>query len=148
MLLLQGGYLLRERVPWRRSVPWTLDTLEYNPCGRVTLDEIKIMAPRAIHRPQRLTTDPKETRIMAAQHYQIAKPVNYKGQHYVLVKLHTVIRKDGVPVQIARWRSCCAECHQPFEFSQSLVQLGPPFNRRCQIHKRPGRRVRTGAEKR
>jgi hypothetical protein len=70
-----------------------------------------------------------------------AEPVFYKGQAYYALGSEPCIRKDGKPATLMRWRSRCAQCGEPFEFERSIKTPSVP-NRRCELHKRPGVRVR------
>jgi hypothetical protein len=65
----------------------------------------------------------------------------YRGQTYYALGTEPCIRKDGKPATLMRWRSRCARCGEPFEFKRSIKTPFVP-NRRCELHKRPGVRVR------
>lgn len=115
---------------WSATSTWTLEPGRANMTARA--DDVT--------RPRRLTTSPIGGRTMAAPRYHIGSFVDSKGQRYEMLGLKTHVRKDGVPIYLVRWRSHCAECNKPFEFTFTINEWKYP-NRRCQTHKNPGKRV-------
>lgn len=73
----------------------------------------------------------------------IGLALSIDGQRYEMISEVEHVRLDGEQTKLAMWRSECAECGQPFEFRCS--QLSLPENRRCELHKQPGKRVRDRA---
>lgn len=66
----------------------------------------------------------------------------YKGQFYTAVATLERTRRDGSTALILRWVSGCAACGAPFEITTPAASSKFEPNRRCQKHKRPGRRVK------
>lgn len=66
----------------------------------------------------------------------------YDGQRYVRIGEFKRARSDGTFATIIRWQSHCAQCGAPFEISTVAESSKWQPSRRCQIHKRPGVRVR------
>lgn len=66
----------------------------------------------------------------------------YDGQRYEFIAPRRYIRRDGTETFLAIWKSACAKCGAPFHFT--LPGEVPEFHpkRRCDLHKRPGQRVR------
>jgi len=60
----------------------------------------------------------------------------HEGQRYVAVGSRLHRKKDGAQTPLIQWRSHCATCGEPFEFSTCLQAPHP--NRRCPAHHRPG----------
>jgi hypothetical protein len=64
-----------------------------------------------------------------------------RGQVYECVSVRPYVRKDGVEVQLASWRSHCATCGEPFEFELTVEAWDREgFKgtvRRCKPHRRP-----------
>jgi hypothetical protein len=62
------------------------------------------------------------------------------GQRYEMLSVKEHACRDGHLTLLALWRSNCAECDCAFTFqAPSHVQ---PANRRCELHKAPGKRVK------
>lgn len=69
----------------------------------------------------------------------------YRGQVYRLVKVRPYTRRrDGTKTSILYFETACADCGALFLVStpESSVKFEP--NRRCQVHKHPGKRVKVG----
>lgn len=64
---------------------------------------------------------------------------DYRGQIYTFTGTVPYVRQDGVTIELLGWLSHCARCGEPFNFTSTPTG---GFNRRCQIHKAAGRRVR------
>jgi hypothetical protein len=77
----------------------------------------------------------------------LAPPLNpgdvriYKGQPYVLVGQRPCTTRFGRQITLDIWRSQCADCGAWFETARPSRAKRFKFNRRCQDHKAPGRRV-------
>lgn len=71
------------------------------------------------------------------------------GQTYLAGQEREHRRRDGQTTTLVEWRSNCADCGRPFTFWTTMPSTHFWPNRRCEIHKRPGVRVkqspRTGA---
>lgn len=67
----------------------------------------------------------------------------YRDQRYVLFEIRDHARADGSSTQLAVWISRCADCGGVFETITPAQSSRFQPNRRCQQHKRPGRRVRS-----
>lgn len=67
---------------------------------------------------------------------------DYQGQRYVEVDRRLRSRRDGSQSVLIVWQSLCPVCGEPFKFTtpERAEKFQP--NRRCQVHKRPGHRVR------
>jgi hypothetical protein len=70
----------------------------------------------------------------------------YKGQHYSLTGTVPHTCRDGRETELEVWRSTCANCGEPFDCMRPAKAKRFEPNRRCQKHKRPGQRVKGGAE--
>ena len=68
------------------------------------------------------------------------------GQRYVVVGSDRHVRTDGETVPIILWRSRCAECGEPFECRTGLKAQA--LNRRCEMHRRPGKAATAAGRKR
>lgn len=69
--------------------------------------------------------------------------IDQDGQMYVCERIVPHVRRDGVKIELAVWRSKCAECKQPFTFKRSQDPFAPfAPARRCAKHKRPGVKVK------
>lgn len=66
----------------------------------------------------------------------------YLGQQYLEVERFTRPRRDGSVSEIIVWQSACPECGTPFTCTTPATATTFKPNRRCQVHKRPGQRVR------
>jgi hypothetical protein len=66
----------------------------------------------------------------------------YRGQRYVVAGWFKRARRDGTEATILRWQSACAECGEPFIVTTPVASSKFEPSRRCQKHKRPGKRVR------
>jgi hypothetical protein len=66
---------------------------------------------------------------------------SYKGQLYELTRTEPYTRRDGTETHLAVWRLHCADCGEPLELQTPCKSSKFEPNRRCQKHKRPGRRV-------
>jgi hypothetical protein len=64
-----------------------------------------------------------------------------KGQPFTLTTVRPYTRADGEPSQLLEWEAPCWECGEPFTTSNTL-EGSSWLNRRCQVHRRPGARVR------
>ncbi len=67
-----------------------------------------------------------------------------RGQIYerTLDRLH--LTRDGRLVLVAGLRSRCATCGRSFEFTATEHAIAKGWvNRRCQVHKKPGSKVKT-----
>lgn len=65
--------------------------------------------------------------------------ITSNGQRYDLVGFDDHTKADGSLTKLARWRSECVTCGEPFETRCPSSRL--PDNRRCHAHRQPGRRV-------
>ncbi len=65
----------------------------------------------------------------------------FRGQTYECVAFQSHISRAGGTTVLAFWQSHCAECGAPFTLETGLFTKRFLPNRRCQRHKRPGRRV-------
>lgn len=67
----------------------------------------------------------------------------HAGQRYELGRCKTYLRPDGTVGWLDTFRSRCADCGAAFEFT--TLSGAPRFEpvRRCQKHKKPGKRVKT-----
>jgi hypothetical protein len=65
----------------------------------------------------------------------------HDGQRYELVGRIPHTCKDGRQTELLTWRSACARCGAPFEFTPPAGAAKFAPNRRCQKHKRPGGRA-------
>jgi len=72
-----------------------------------------------------------------------AETINYRGQLYERIGGRPYQCKDGRIVQLAEWRSRCANCSEPFSFSRPANSPRFNPNRRCQKCKRRGVRVKS-----
>lgn len=63
-------------------------------------------------------------------------------QQYTQMRIAPHVTRDGRTVQLAIWRSNCADCGATFE--TATLEKGKRFEpaRRCHLHRAPGRRVR------
>ena len=67
----------------------------------------------------------------------------FRGQTYRLVGSFVRARKrDGSEATILIWQSFCAQCGDSFTITTPAASSKFQPNRRCQVHKRPGQRVR------
>lgn len=67
----------------------------------------------------------------------------FRGQTYRLVGSFVRARKrDGSEATILTWQSFCAQCGDSFTITTPAASSKFQPNRRCQVHKRPGQRVR------
>lgn len=69
----------------------------------------------------------------------------YKGQVYRVIDTFERDRANGTVATIIVWVSECVECADSFTFSTPARSNKFAPNRRCQVHKRPGCRVKGGA---
>ena len=68
----------------------------------------------------------------------------HNGQAYEFVAPRRHIRRDGSETLLAIWRSHCPQCGEAFLSTTPAQASKFSPNRRCQVHKRPGHRVRIG----
>jgi hypothetical protein len=61
-------------------------------------------------------------------------------QPYKLVAIESYQRADGSPSSVLTWSVPCPECGDLFEVKSGLVCKAP--NRRCKLHRSPGRKVK------
>lgn len=66
----------------------------------------------------------------------------YHGQRYVAVAISPYQRRDGSKTALVTWQSNCPQCGQPFHCKTPILATKFQPNRRCQLHKRPGHRVK------
>jgi hypothetical protein len=66
-------------------------------------------------------------------------------QHYECVAIRPYQRGDGKMTKLAVWRANCPECGEAFEVICSISMIRGPLNRRCLLHRAPGKRVERGA---
>lgn len=81
--------------------------------------------------------------MMAIQAFA-GQDIDHDGQRYICAEIKPYKRRDGVSSEVAVWLSRCANCGEFFVFrtGRTIARFQP--NRRCDRHKRPGVRVRTG----
>ena len=92
-------------------------------------------------------TDPQlVNRIAFRQAPAVGTVLMCDGQRYVVVDTRLHRRKDGTPTTLIVWRSHCSDCGQPFELTTPLATKWP--NRRCPMHRAPGRAVTAAARQR
>lgn len=60
-------------------------------------------------------------------------------QEYVLNRFEPYATRLGEIITLAVWETQCWDCDEPFEAKQAVGEI--PFNRRCEKHRLPGRRV-------
>lgn len=60
-------------------------------------------------------------------------------QPFRLIRIDPHVRRDGVQIELLVWSSECAACGAPFETKAPVHSL--PEGRRCDEHKRPGRKA-------
>ena len=68
--------------------------------------------------------------------------VTYKGQTYARFSEKSYIRRDGTQTTLIVWRTRCAECGEPMTVMTPSGARNFSPNRRCEIHKKPGVRVK------
>jgi hypothetical protein len=71
--------------------------------------------------------------------HPIGKAFLCEGQRYVLIDVRQLVRKDGQPTVVLSWQSHCADCGKPFVTTSGLTISN--VNRRCDVHKTPGKPV-------
>lgn len=64
---------------------------------------------------------------------------DYRGQIYTFTGTVPHVRQDGATIELLAWLSHCAKCGEPFKLSTN--PMGGP-NRRCQVHRAKGRKVK------
>lgn len=70
---------------------------------------------------------------------------NHDGQLYWVADTFMRARKNGTLAVILIWASQCADCGEELRFSWPAAAAKFHPNRRCDKHKRPGKRVRAAA---
>ena len=89
-----------------------------------------------------MTNPVKTYKIVQTPEVFMTKPTRtYKGQHYWSGTLKPHTRRDGTAMTLLEWKSHCAECGEPFSFWRPARRAKFDPNRRCDEHRRPGRRV-------
>lgn len=63
------------------------------------------------------------------------------SQRYECVATRPYQRVDGKMTNIAIWRTNCPDCGESFEVICGISMSRGPLNRRCLLHRAPGRRV-------
>lgn len=69
--------------------------------------------------------------------------ISHGGQRYAVIGVEPYRRVDGGYTRLIVWQSRCADCGAEFITRSPLKFAG--LSRRCQTHKAPGRRARTGS---
>lgn len=66
--------------------------------------------------------------------------VQQRGRWYELLRVTPYRRLDGTETVLLVWEGRCADCEAPFEV-QTSTAVGTDLNRRCRLHRSPGRRA-------
>lgn len=69
----------------------------------------------------------------------IGATVAINGQEFTAAGAEPYTRNDGQQSTIAVWTTLCAECDQPLTVKAPLGRW--PETRRCELHRRPGKKV-------
>ena len=68
---------------------------------------------------------------------EIGTVVIHKKQQYELEAFQPYIRRDGLPTELAVFRSHCKRCGEPFTMTVPSLDREPrltSFNKRCKAH--------------
>lgn len=81
----------------------------------------------------------KPSHIVPAASLPVGSAIEINGQRYDLVRHEDYVRQDGAITVLSVWHAECAECGVGFSCRSAPKRW--PEQRRCDLHKAPGRRA-------
>jgi len=83
----------------------------------------------------------RDKQTIDARHLEAGQSFAWRGQVYFVLGKRPYQRQDARWTNLMGFGSWCATCGEWFEFSVSARARTAWLNRRCAVHKSPGRKV-------